>query len=318
MRHRKKFKFRRLKVIQVIFYIVVRYLITILSFFQLKAALGIGRFLGMLVYILDGKHRRIAYDNFVRAMQMEYSPQGVKQVIRGVYEHIGMSVVELLFLPRLMRKEAIQRYFKLKNFDIMDKLLKGGKGVIVVIAHLGNWEVAGLAANMTGYYLNSVARPIENPYIDEYLNRYRSSTGQRIIPKYDAVYSMGEVLRDNGMLVVLADQDAKKRGIFVDFFGRKASTTRSPAILALKYNTPIVPVNIYRDSKGLSHTAVVTEPIYPENANRQDVEIERLTALYTLRLEQFIREHPKQWMWMHKRWKTEYKKDGVKNEAAVV
>lgn len=297
-------RLRRTKFTQIIQYLSLRYLETILSVFRLKVALQIGKIVGQLVYLIDTRHRKVAYDNIYRAIGKEFTDYKIKSIVKNVYKHIGMGIVELIFTQRFTRGNTIREYVKLEKFHIIDNILSKKNGVIVVIAHLGNWELAGLAVPNAGYPLTSVARPIENPYVDRYLNKFRSSMGQEILPKYNALKDMVSALKKNNILVILADQNVRKGGVFVDFFGIKASTTKSPALLSLKYNIPIVPVNIYREEKTLLHKVVITEPIYPQVVDGCDDKIERLTALYTSRLEQFIKEHIDQWMWLHRRWKT--------------
>lgn len=301
---RRKFKLRKFKIAQFAQYFSLMYFILILSVFPLKRAIKLGKICGAMVYFLDARHRKEAAGNVSRAYR-NFNTEQVYNLVRKVYEHIGIGVIENLFLPRIMRKGNLDKFVKLENFAIFDKLLAEGKGLLVVIAHLGNWEMAGLAVALRGYPIVSVARPMDNPYLDKFLNRFRTSTGQGIIPKRKAITTMSEVLAGNKLLVILADQDARGNGVFVDFFGQLASTYRSPALLALRHKTPIVPVNIYRDREGLIN-CIVTEPIYSDGiVGERDEKVEKLSALYTARLEQFIRERPEQWMWMHRRWKTQ-------------
>ncbi|MBI4565478.1 MAG: lysophospholipid acyltransferase family protein [Planctomycetes bacterium] len=290
---------------QILSYLLIRYLIAVVDMCPYGAARRLGKLLGRLMYVLDAKHRRIAVKNIARAEGMPRRPSEIHRLVRRVYEHLGISAVETLLIPRLMARDRLSRYVKLENFQIFDKALAEGRGVIVVCAHLGNWELAALATSLAGYPLVSVARPIENPFLDAYVNRLRSSTGQRIVPKYNAVRTMAASLKRNSILAILADQNARKDGVFVPFFGRPASTVRSAALLALKYGAPIIPVNFYRHGR-MEHRVVATPPLdVPRDPGiTREEAVRRITAAFTARLEAFIREHPEQWMWLHARWKT--------------
>jgi KDO2-lipid IV(A) lauroyltransferase len=208
----------------------------------------------------------------------------------------------MLKIPRLLRHHDVSRYVKLVRFDILERCRQEGLGVIVVIGHLGNWEVGGLAVTLAGFPIQSLARPITNPWIDRYLNRFRTQTGQRTIPRDRALGEMIRVLSKGGMLVVQVDQDARNLGVYVNFFGRPASTHRAPATLSLKYRSPVVLVNTYRE--GQINYAVCSEPIYPDGFRDRPNPVKALSQAYSARFEEFVRQHPDQWFWMHDRWKT--------------
>jgi len=191
---------------------------------------------------------------------------------------------------------------KLVRYDVFDRCAAEGRGVIVVIAHLGNWEIGGVATTLAGYPIQSLAKPIANPWIEEYLKKVRTLTGQKIIPRDRALGEMIRVLQRGGMLVVQIDQDARQSGVYVNFFGRPASTHRAPATLSLKYNVPIVMVNTYREEQ--MNYAVCSDPIHPDAFRGAPDPVKALTQAYSARLEEFIRQHPEQWLWTHDRWKT--------------
>jgi KDO2-lipid IV(A) lauroyltransferase len=284
-------------------YLLLRYIIAALDVFTYDFARRIGKLIGRIMYVLDAKHRKIAVKNIERAEGMPKKPRDVHRLVRRVYEHFAVGAIETLLIPRMTTRGDLDRFVKLENFHLLDEALAKGRGAIVVLAHMGNWEVSGLAVSLKGYDLSSIARPIENPFLDAYVNRLRRSTGQEIIPKQRAVRSMAESLKANKILAILADQNARKNGIFVPFFGRPASTVRSPALMALKYGAPIIPVKTIRSGRNEYRVVVTPEIPVPKGTDREKI-IEKVTADVTARLEEFIREHPEQWMWLHARWKT--------------
>ena len=303
MSRHKTFRLRRFPPVQLVMYVLLRYVIATLEMFSYDLARRVGKLIGRIMYALDAKHRRIAVKNIERAEGMPKKTREIHRLVRRVYEHFAVGAIETLLIPRMISRGDLDRVVKMENFHILDEALAKGRGVIVVLAHMGNWEVSGLAVSRKGYDLSSIARPIENPFLDAYVNRLRRSTGQEIIPKHRAVRSMAESLRSNKILAILADQNARKNGIFVPFFGRPASTVRSPALMALKYGSPIIAAHTYRSGRN-EYRIVLTPPIpIPAGGDREKV-IEKITADVTARLEEFIRQHPEQWMWLHARWKT--------------
>lgn len=299
----KTFRLRRFLPAQVAMYLMLRYIIAALDVFTYDFARRVGKLIGRIMYVLDAKHRKIAVKNIERAEGMPKKPREVHRLVRRVYEHFAVGAIETLLIPRMTTRGDLDRFVKLENFHLVDEALAKGRGVIVVLAHMGNWEVSGLAVSLKGYDLSSIARPIENPFMDAYVNRLRKSTGQEIIPKHRAVRSMAETLKANKILAILADQNARKNGIFVPFFGRPASTVRSPALMALKYGAPILAVKTFRSGRNEYRVVMTPEIPIPKGTDREKI-IEKITADVTARLEEFIREHPDQWMWLHARWKT--------------
>lgn len=314
MKPDRSFKWRRFPPIQVFNYVLFRTLIMLVCMFSARYGRRIGRIIGKLFYLVDAKHRQIAEKNLLRAEGMPKDRREAKRFVRRCYEHIGLSLVENLMLPRLHARHELRSMVRIEGEERIRALLAEGRGVIGVIGHLGNWELGGLAVALTGLPIHVIARPVENPWIDRYLAGFRTSTGTSVIPKFGAVAAAREVLRQREILVVLADQDARKAGVFVRFFGRPASTVKTPAMLALRYRAPIVPVNIFREGRE-SHVVRIGDPILPADFPSIEDGMRALTAAYTSRLEEFIREHPEQWMWLHARWKT--KPAGAESDEAA-
>jgi KDO2-lipid IV(A) lauroyltransferase len=273
---KRNFRLMRWRPLQFLVYLVLRSVVMVVNMFPYEKAPNIARFLAWVLRSVDRKHVRIALKN-VAASQGDLSTGDPDQ-------------------------NTLERHVRFQGFELMNRLLAEGKGVIVTVAHLGSWEMVALAGPRAGYKLNSVARPIENPWVNAYLNRFRTSTGQEIISKYDAVGSMIRALKRKEILVVQVDQDARHSGVYVKFFGRPASTHRSPAVLALKYGSPILPLNIYREGK--LHYAVAGEPIRVENFRDEADPVKAIVQAYTRQIESFVRAHPDQWFWLHDRWKT--------------
>ena len=305
---RKGFRLRRFPPVQLFLYLIVRTVLMIVGMFPYSMAPQIGRLLGRLLRILDRRHVGVAAENLEKSRGV-CAPDAIPDFVHRLYGHIGLSFVEMLMLPGLMERARIEHYTRFQRFSVAEDVLKEGRGLIVVIGHLGNWEVIGIAICKAGYPLNSLARPIENPWLDRYLNRFRTQTGQKLIPKNHALGEMVRVLQRNEILIVQVDQNAKSAGVLTDFLGRPCSTHRSPAILSLKYGTPIIVANIYREG-GLHH-CVLGDPLRPEEFRSLADPVQALTQAYTTRFEACVRAHPEQWFWVHDRWKAAEKASGA-------
>jgi KDO2-lipid IV(A) lauroyltransferase len=301
MSRREKFRFYEVRPIQYLMYLALRVIVAVVDMFPYRTLPTVAKAVGWAVRTIDRKHVRIATKNLGNSAGI-CAPAEIPAFIGRVYDHVGLGFAEMLKCHRLFKYHDVARYVKLVRFDILSSCAAEGRGVIIVIGHLGNWEVGGLAVTLSGFPIQSLARPLSNPWIDRYLNRFRTQAGQRVIPRDRALQTMIRVLVSGGMLVVQVDQDARDLGVPVTFFGRTASTHRAPATLSLKYNAPVVMVNTYRE--GLLNYAVCAEPIRPDDYRGQADPVRALTQAISDRFEGFVRQHPDQWFWMHDRWRS--------------
>jgi len=299
----REFKLRRFPPVQLFLYGLVRAILMVVGMFPYSMAPEVGRWLGRLLALVDLRHKRVAVKNLEKSRGI-CPPDAIPEFVDRVYGHMGLGFVEMMMIPKLI--DRIEQVVRLERFHVVEEVRRQGRGMITVIGHLGNWELIGLAVCHAGHPLHSIARPIENPWLDRYLHRFRTQTGQRIIPKYHALGEMIRVLQRNEILIIQVDQDARSHGVYVDFFGRPASTHRSPALLSLKYGTPIVVANIFREN-GV-HRCVLSDPIQPEAFRGQPDPVKALTQAFTEKFEGCVREHPDQWFWVHDRWKTAERK----------
>jgi Kdo2-lipid IVA lauroyltransferase/acyltransferase len=175
---------------------------------------------------------------------------------------------------------------------------------LVLTAHLGNWEYLAASHQLMGYPLAIVVRPLDSPVLDQLAQAMRQKTGAALIDKRGALRPVLQALRRGGLVGILLDQNATRReGVFVPFFGRPASTSRSLALLALRTRTPILPIFIRREAPG-RHRVVVEPPLGPPASNDLEWATVELTAQCTERVEAAVRRTPEQWLWSHDRWRT--------------
>ena len=214
-----------------------------------------------------------------------------------------------------LRKTPIQGLVDFEGVPRVGKAKEAGRGVILITAHLGSWELGALAAPLIGYPLQVVFRPFDNPYMDRWVAQVRSSTWNQGIPKRNALRGVLSSLRNGDIVVVLMDLNTMRgEGVFVDFFGKSASTSCAPALLAMRTGAAVFPILTLRQGNRRLKVVVGEELPLPRSGNLQKDLVDN-TAHFTRVLEEYIRQHPEQWFWPHERWKTR-PKGRVLNQSA--
>ena len=299
---RKKPKKERNAILDWLGYIGLRVLVGILQLSSVETNLRFARFLGRLLWKHYGRGRQRALDN-LRASYPGKDEQWYEDTGRKSCEQLVMLAVDVIFTPRLVKKNNWRQYSRFKNTERAKWLSKEGKGLIFVGAHYGNFEIVGYMMGLFGFNVYSIARPLDNPFISRYLYGVRERAGQKIIDKKGAAEMFDKVASSGATLCFIADQDAGDKGIFVDFFGRKASTYKSIGLLALTNNIPIVVGYARRIDDRFFFEIAVTRIITPEEWADKDDPLLWITAEYTKAIETFVREDPSQYWWLHRRWK---------------
>jgi len=246
--------------------------------------------------------RRRVYDNLCSRLDVN-EPKQIKKIANGCFQHFGKSLVEVMQFPKLTLQK-INQFVTFSGREHLDAALAKGKGVIILTAHFGNWELLGASLTLNGYPLNVIARPVRKERLEEILRAYREAVGMRVI--YNRGTSVKQTLRclkNNEMLGILPDVDTKVGGVFVDFFGRLAYTPYGPVALALKTQASLLPTLIVRQPDD-THRVVIEKPLELQLTGRKDVDVTVNTQLFTKVIESYIRKYPTQWIWMHARWKT--------------
>jgi Kdo2-lipid IVA lauroyltransferase/acyltransferase len=262
----------------------------------------LGRRLGDIAFLLLGSRRRVALENLERAFPGQ-TPHERRRLCRRSFQHLGLSAMELC--RALVRPvETLLPEFSVEGLDNLKSVMEGDGRALVVSAHLGNWELLGLAHALSGYRLAVVARRLDSPALEDLASRLRTKTGVELIDKRQALRPVLTALRRGRFVGILLDQNASRReGVFVPFFGIPASTSRSIAVLSLRTQTPIVPIFIRR-APGGGHQVVVKPALQASSPNGGEDAVVELTMLCTQAIEDAIREAPEQWLWVHRRWRT--------------
>jgi KDO2-lipid IV(A) lauroyltransferase len=266
-------------------------------------ALGLGRALGRLVGALDQRHVAIAEDNLRHAFP-DWDRARRLRVARGVYAHFGRMIMDILWLRGHTRDEVMSRLDVIGR-EHVEAAMARGKGAIFVTGHLGNWEVIGLAHGWTFGPMAVVARALDNPALDRRMCAFRAMAGNRVIYKRDALREVLRTLHAGQGVAILIDQNVQEKdGIFVDFFGRPAATTTVAAALAVKTGCALLPAHTTIGPDG-RYRAVYNPPLEWTPSGDRAADIALLTQELTRVIEGWIREHPDQWLWIHRRWKTQ-------------
>lgn len=284
-------------------YAALRIVSMLLHVFPVNLNLKTARLIGSIMYAVDKKHRDRALGNLARSFP-EKSAAERKVLARRSCQHLVMLAVEVLFTTRLIRIDTWTRYVRLHNFRVAVEQFVNGKGLIILTGHYGNWEILGYIAAIFGFPTTSVARPLDNPYVGGYLFGVREKAGQRIVGKKGATTEVADLLEAGGTVGFIADQNAGSKGIFVDFFGRKASTYKSIGLLAMQFQVPVVIGYARRRNEGFRFQLGVQDIIYPEDWAPQDDPLRYITQRYTKAIEDMVRVDPGQYLWVHRRWKT--------------
>jgi KDO2-lipid IV(A) lauroyltransferase len=285
-------------------YAGVRLTSMLLQCFPVNANLRTARLLGDLLYRFDRKHRERALANLRRSFP-ELPGHERETLARRSMQELFMFFVEMLFTTRLIRVDTWANYVVLENFQTpLELLLRRNSGVIMLTGHYGNFEILGYLLATLGFPTSSVARPLDNPYLSEFVFGVREKQGQRIIAKKGATGDVVEVIESKGAVGFVADQNAGSKGIFVDFFGRKASTYKSIGLLAMQYDVPVVIGYSRRVDDQFKFAVGAQDIIYPDDWKARDDPLRYITQRYTKALEDLIRADPGQYWWVHRRWKT--------------
>ena len=269
----------------------------ILRLFSPEGASNLGGFLGRMIGPRLGITRR-ARQNLRLAFPEKTSPE-IETIVRGMWDNLGRVAAEYPHLGRIAAADSDR--VELVNIDHVRALPNGPTAGILVSAHLANWEILPVVAARTGIDMMGVVREPNNPYVRPLLERLRGiAGGERTDKGARGAREAIQVLRNNRVLAMLIDQKMNT-GISLPFFGVEAMTLVAPAQLALRFRCPLVPIRVER--LGPARFRVEARPplVLPETADRDAAVAQIMTELNRI-LEDWIRERPEQWLWLHRRW----------------
>lgn len=283
-------------------YIFIRILSGCLRFLPHRGVLWFGSSMGKLSFSTITRRRRIAYANLRRAFGGERSDEELAQLARESFEEVGKTFAESLCFQKWVRR-GLDHYVTVFGSEHLANAMNVGKGAVVFIGHLGNWELQALVYGTLLPDPSAIAFPLKNARLDTWVNRCRELTGLKIIPKPQAARQVFRRLRANRAVGFIADQNAGREGVFVDLFGTLASSSRGPVTFALRTGAPIL-ISLDERRPDGHHILTISEPFYPNSTGNLEQDVTTGTQSLMKSLETAIRANPSQWMWMHDRWKS--------------
>jgi KDO2-lipid IV(A) lauroyltransferase len=263
-----------------------------------------GRLLGNLLHYLAVPQRRVVRRNLQFAYARS-SPEQTQRQAKHVFQHFGISILELLQMTCFSEKDVLSN-LKVEDKEILIEALARKKGVVLISAHLGNYEMAWqFVPCHLGQPVTGVAKKFRNVRIDRLIHNIRTHFGNRIIYKKGALPEMVQTLRRGKIVAILMDISRRFEGVEVNFFGHRATATPAAALLGLRCKSPIIPAFCHRNAKG-KLIVQVEPPVEIQRTGDLRSDLQTNTQLITDRVERAIRNYPEQWNWVLKRWKEFY------------
>lgn len=294
-------------------YQVFRVAVCLLQLLSARQTRNLARFVAwLMVDALPRKWTRyqIAEENIRRAFGADQSEEQVHELIRGMWIHLVRLVAEVVQVPRKLTKENCRDCLVFRDRAQVVDALTSGRPLLILGGHFGNWEMTLGTFGLFGFPMGLIAREMDNPYLHDWFVRTREDFGHKLYLKKGNFDGITELMGAGGNLMLLGDQDAGRRGIFVDFFGSPASTVKSIALMALEYQAIIVVgYGIRLPDNDLNgrwvRYEIGCEELIDVTQLQTDDEIREITERYTRALERSIRRAPEQYFWVHRRWKTQ-------------
>ncbi|HLD73710.1 MAG TPA: lysophospholipid acyltransferase family protein [Bdellovibrionota bacterium] len=265
---------------------------------RLKLIHIIGSFLGYVFYYLLPFRRKHIVSSMRLAFKHEKTDKEIRAMALKNYQHYGKLFCEYFAFNS---KNTLQ-YVEFKNLEIGEAALKKGKGVLLLAAHLGNFELSLKSGLLLPYDFSMVVRPIKNKLAHFFINRFRTKYKLNLIAAKNTYYAILSLLRQNKVVGFVLDQHKGTRGINVDFFGRRAATNTALAALALETGATVIPIYNFRKRDG-RFIIQLGEPLEMIQTGNREFDIFYNTQIFTKKIEELVRRSPEQWFWMHKRWK---------------
>lgn len=293
-------------------YVLFRLFVCVIDVLPTRMCVWLSRLLAFVfTRVLPKKWTRyhVANENLRTAFGEELSDRDVDRLVYGMWLHLFRLVTEIVQLPRKLRLENSADVVVFHRRDELVRALCSGRPVIMLAGHFGNWEMANMAFGIYGFRMGVVARDFDNPFLQRWFQRWREQTGSRLISKKGGGGEMAALLERHGAIGLLGDQDAGRRGLFVPFFGKDASTFKSIALLAKQYDAVLcvsfarrLPDD-FRRHRWVRYEIGCTDFIDTAEYDTADA-IPQITERYTRSLEAAVRRAPQQYFWVHRRWKS--------------
>jgi KDO2-lipid IV(A) lauroyltransferase len=259
--------------------------------------------LGLIVYLAHARLRQVGMRNLALAFPGK-SRRERARILRGEYISLGRQLAEFCLFPHYT-KENVNRVVVYDGFENFERALVRGKGVIFLTAHLGGWELSAFVHSLQGHPLSIVMRSLDNPYVDQLIQSYRTMHGNRTVDKGDFIRGLLTAMRSGETVGILMDTNmTPPQGIFVDYFGVPACTASGLARIALRTEAAVVPGFTIWDAQLGKYRLRFEPAVELIRSGDEQADIAANTARFTQIIEEYVRRYPEQWLWVHRRWKT--------------
>lgn len=269
-----------------------------------RHVVNLGRLLGWILFVVDVPHRRIVRRNLQFA-HPRWSRREITELSKRIFQNLGITFTEL-FQAAFFSYDDLLDSVRLRGAEHIQRALEKNSGLIIISAHLGNWEV-GLQC--LAHYLQKpvtvVVKKVRYRFFDRRVARMRTRFGTRMILKKGALSEMRRTLGRGEVLGLLIDQSRRAEGLAVKFFGRTVATTPSAALLARRCKSPVLPTFCVRNKTG-GFTLQVEPALELQSTHDLHADLVANTQIMTAAVEKAVRRYPEQWLWVHKRWKKYY------------
>ena len=267
----------------------------------LSRAFAIG--ISQVVYLLHFRLRQVGMRNLAMVFP-EKSEAERARILRGVFASLGRQLAELCQFPKYTPEniDDVVTYDGLENYE---RAYARRKGVLFLTAHFGGWELSAFAHSLHGHWLHIVMRPMDNQYLDRLLQNYRTMHGNKTVAKDDFVRGLLAAMKAGETVGILMDTNmTPPQGIFVDFFGIPACTASGLARIALRTDAAVVPGFTIWDPALRKYRLRFDPALELIRSGDLEADIAANTQLFTRVIEDYVRNYPDQWLWVHRRWKT--------------
>jgi KDO2-lipid IV(A) lauroyltransferase len=268
-----------------------------------QLTINIGKLFGILMYVLAVQQRRLVIRN-LRFCYPEWHNGQIKRFAKRVFENFGITLIEVC-QSAFMSWEKLSRRYRVNGEEILINALKANKGILIVTAHIGNWEVAQHYMHNFEKPFSVVATRMKQAWANRLLDHLRSRFGNTVIDKKGGLSNIMQALRREEIVALLIDQSRRKQGIEVTFFGHEATATPAAALLAMRCKSTVLPMFCVRDPDG-QLTVHVKPPLETIRTGDLRRDLQTNTQVMMNAVEEMIREYPDQWFWTLKPWKVAY------------
>lgn len=297
-------------------YLGVRIFVCVVQAMPMKTCIRIAQALATVLSDYVRIRHEVIDDNLRHAFP-EMNDRQRRDLTWRMWEHFFLMIVEVVHAPRKIHDTNWRDYIDVHQGEAMVRAFFDDRPTVLICGHYGNFELSGFALGILGFPSYTIARPLDNPHLDKFLNDFRGLTGQYILSKTGSSGQIESILERGGILGLLGDQYAGPKGCWVEFFGRPASSHKAIALFTLGSNAPTIFCYTRRVGQPMRHMLGMKGLLDPREAPPEQLNVKAITEWYTRRLEETIREAPEQYWWLHRRWKdTRTKKPSAVRDTA--